>query len=650
MVTSQSKNFSVWAKSFFGLFLERLFIHQLEASEIESLKEEMDKKNLQDEWKRKFWFPIEKGALKFILAEEISFALLSNLASLDEFQQVRADARSCTGHRCPFSSQCSYVSGLKNAKEANIIIANHSLMYNWPRSFPRPAFIIVDEAHRLEEETTRAFSIQMSSKQLEHLLLQLKNFQGAGALFYLLQHPEISGEKIKDQNQDELVNEQIKQNAWIEKVRQDVADIRLQIEEVWPIMMVKVELFFKKGSYYNSDFWNERPFPAQRECQDQVLNTIVSALEKVHLLIKSLIEIFIPYSGRWEAKNLKDPQLIKALTVFERFFMNLEEVMQPLQIFLDFWAQEEPSTDLALSLRYLEKEGLELLASPIDVGKQVYDGLLQTSEAVVMTSATLGHGGIESKEIGVEWPTGYLYVDQKKRFRSTLYLPNVFNYAENAKVYLCSDVPSMHSKDFVGHILSQTKAIVEKLEGRSLYLFSSRVRFEAAVEYLIANPPLGLPLFVQGTSTKVIDEFRRTEGRGILIGMEAFAEGIDLPGKLLQCVFIDKIPDLRLDYVIQKRRDYFDRHIGQEFTQYYLSHRALYLLQKLGRLLRTESDHGGCFVFDSRIQKWKGRTLENFIQLLHPYKAQIRTTELAKSEFFDFMNPPKTIDPENQFG
>ena len=56
----------------------------------------------------------------------------------------------------------------------------------------------------------------------------------------------------------------------------------------------------------------------------------------------------------------------------------------------------------------------------------------------------------------------------------------------------------------------------------------------------------------------IVDEFKKAEN-GILLGMESLKEGIDIPGESLQFVFIDKIPDLRMDLVINDRRDFLKK-------------------------------------------------------------------------------------------
>lgn len=128
-----------------------------------------------------------------------------------------------------------------------------------------------------------------------------------------------------------------------------------------------------------------------------------------------------------------------------------------------------------------------------------------------------------------------------------------------------------------------------------------------------------IPVFIQGLGKNVVEEFKK-EDSAILIGMETFGEGIDIPGEKLQFIVVDKIPDLRQDLVIQKRRDFFEFKFSNEFTDYFLANRTRSLHQKFGRLLRTESDHGAILVIDNRVKKWKGNTFKSFIKLMEPYQ------------------------------
>ena len=186
------------------------------------------------------------------------------------------------------------------------------------------------------------------------------------------------------------------------------------------------------------------------------------------------------------------------------------------------------------------------------------------------------------------------------------------------------------------HNLAKIKPLIRKLNGKTLLLFSAKARFEIAREILLKEFEGQIPLFIQGMGTNVVEDYKRSSS-GILLGMESFGEGIDIPGDALQFIFIDKIPDLRMDLVVNERRDFFEANLGNEFTDYYLAHRTRSLHQKLGRLLRTESDFGGVIIVDNRVKSWKGKTMEKMVKLMEPYSLLRAPIEEACLEIEEFI-------------
>ena len=231
--------------------------------------------------------------------------------------------------------------------------------------------------------------------------------------------------------------------------------------------------------------------------------------------------------------------------------------------------------------------------------------------------------------------TGYTYLPQDKRFKTGLFLEAVYDYKNNSKVFLSSDTRNISDPMFVPDVLKQVNPLISKLGGRTLWLFSSRLRFEAATDIILKEFEGKIPVFVQGLGKNVVEEFKR-EDAAILIGMESFGEGIDIPGEKLQFIVVDKIPDVRQDLVIQKRRDFFEFKFGNEFNDYFLAHRTRSLHQKFGRLLRTENDHGAILLVDNRVKKWKGGTLKTFQKLMEPYQIISAPLEKACQEIADY--------------
>mgnify|MGYP001246725150 CR=1 FL=1 len=397
------------------------------------------------------------------------------------------------------------------------------------------------------------------------------------------------------------------------------------LDDQLPLIKDQAEKYFKKMPRYTSIYWNELPLDRKLLERDFSGKKIVQHLESTFNILSLTMNLLLPHASRFEAKSFNDDSMIKAWTRFENFFQQLNEVISTIDDIFKFsnQKQETKTQDLERtnSFKYHEEYGYSFNCAPINVGKVIHDSLLQTSQSVVFTSATLGnaHGNVGSK--GVEWATGYLYLPNDRRFKTGLYLPSVFDYKNKTKVYLCDDTPVLWSDDFIEKTLSQACRVTQDIGGRSLFLFSAKTRFEKAREYLLDKFEGTIPTFIQGMSNNIVDEFKKSE-RGILIGMESLGEGIDIPGDGLQFVFIDKIPDLRMDLVINDRRDFFEKTIGNEFSDYYLSNRTRALHQKLGRLIRTDDDFGGVIIVDSRIKRWKGRTIETLNRLMEPYRIE----------------------------
>ncbi|MCP4911626.1 MAG: hypothetical protein GY909_00795 [Oligoflexia bacterium] len=553
---------------------------------------------------------------KAILRDDLPFSFkIKNESFREKEKNLAVDFRACTGNKCPFHQDCSYIRGLREAKDSDIIVGNHSLMFSWPRSFPRPAHVLVDEAHKIEEETTRAFSYEVTSDDLQGLIKTLSNLQGVGSLFYLLSRFE---------------HEPGASTPEITKLRERAYETAQMMKEHLDPLPDQFETYFKKMPRYTDTFWNELPMINGQKVNDQLGQSIFNHLDSLKFIVQNFSSDLLPYVSRWEVKDLEDDQDAIALTRFETFTGQLDDLQVALEVLME---NKEGYTH---TVKYHEKHGFLLSSSPINVGKMLHDQLLSTSSSVVYTSATLGNAHGDQGIKGVEWATGYSYLEPERRFKSGLFLPAPYDYKKTTRVYVCDDVPGFYQQNFVQDTLKPVIELIKKLHGRTLLLYSAKARFEVAREILLKEFEGKINLYIQGMGANVVEEFKKDE-HGILMGMESFGEGIDIPGEKLQFVFIDKIPDLRIDKVINDRRDFYDAHIGNEFTDYYLAHRTRKLHQKLGRLIRREGDIGGVVVVDSRIKKWKGRTMEKLVRMMEPYELKKASLEEACENIYEFI-------------
>ena len=137
--------------------------------------------------------------------------------------------------------------------------------------------------------------------------------------------------------------------------------------------------------------------------------------------------------------------------------------------------------------------------------------------------------------------------------------------------------------------------------GRTLALFTSWRAMQAAVEAV--TPRVDTPVLAQGQLPKpaLVDAFAADEATSLFATM-GFWQGIDVPGRTLSLVVVDRLPFPRPDDpLLQARRDLVGR--GKAFSVVDLPRAATLLAQGAGRLIRTATDRGVVAVLDPRLAK-----------------------------------------------
>ena len=89
---------------------------------------------------------------------------------------------------------------------------------------------------------------------------------------------------------------------------------------------------------------------------------------------------------------------------------------------------------------------------------------------------------------------------------------------------------------------------------------------------------------------------------GILLGTNAFWEGVDLAGNLLEILIIVKMPfDVPTEPLVKAYGDLIESQGGSRFMNYALPESVIRFRQGFGRLIRTTYDEGIFIVMDDRI-------------------------------------------------
>jgi ATP-dependent DNA helicase DinG len=140
----------------------------------------------------------------------------------------------------------------------------------------------------------------------------------------------------------------------------------------------------------------------------------------------------------------------------------------------------------------------------------------------------------------------------------------------------------------------------------------------------------GRPLLIQGDSPRddLLRRFRE-HGNAVLLGTGSFWEGVDVRGKALTIVAIDKLPFASpADPLMMARLEYIRRQGGNGFTAHQLPLAVLSLKQGAGRLLRDETDYGVVVLCDPRISSKSYGSV--FIESMKPMPHTESITEVSK--------------------
>ncbi|HUO47558.1 MAG TPA: ATP-dependent DNA helicase [Acidimicrobiales bacterium] len=227
---------------------------------------------------------------------------------------------------------------------------------------------------------------------------------------------------------------------------------------------------------------------------------------------------------------------------------------------------------------------LSLRLAPIEVGAQLAARLWPNVTAV-LTSATVPPM-VEARLGLPAQDTDHLDVGSP------------FPYRTNALLYVPSSLPDRRAPGAEAAIHEELARLIRAAGGRTLALFTSWRAMQGAHEAL--QPVLEFPLLAQNDLPKarLVAAFAEDE-HACLFATMSFWQGIDVPGRTLSVVCIDRIPFPRPDDpLLQARRD---RAGEAAFRVVDLPRAATLLAQGAGRLIRSASDTGVVAVLDRRL-------------------------------------------------
>ncbi|QYJ80583.1 ATP-dependent DNA helicase [Shewanella acanthi] len=232
-----------------------------------------------------------------------------------------------------------------------------------------------------------------------------------------------------------------------------------------------------------------------------------------------------------------------------------------------------------------------LRISPINIARECQQ-LFVPEVSWIFTSATLQVNcslGHFANELGI------------KDARSQI-LDSPFDYPRQALFCVPRQLSNVsNQQQALKQLVDVCAKAIEAAQGRTFILFTSHKMLEQTAIALRSR--VQYPLLVQGQAGKqsLLTKFRQL-GNAVLLGTSSFWEGVDVRGKLLSCVIIDKLPFVSPDDPLYRARaDNISRQGGDPFNQVSLPQAIIALKQGVGRLIRDEKDCGVLILCDNRI-------------------------------------------------
>jgi ATP-dependent DNA helicase DinG len=246
----------------------------------------------------------------------------------------------------------------------------------------------------------------------------------------------------------------------------------------------------------------------------------------------------------------------------------------------------------------LRGRSFRLHQTPLDVAQRFPAGLAEFGCPCIYTSATLSVNG-DFTHFAARLGLGDV---------PTAYWPSPFAYARQALLYLPEGLPDPREPGYTALAVERAVPLIRLAGGRTFFLFTSHRALAAAAP--LVRAALDYPVFVQGERprTELLEAFRAS-GNGVLLGTASFWEGVDVRGRALGCVIIDKLPFAPPDDpVLQARLRRMEEEGRSPFPEFQLPEAVIALRQGVGRLIRDAADSGVVMICDPRlVQKPYGK-------------------------------------------
>ena len=530
-------------------------------------------------------------------------AFLAASVPLRELTDRRGE---CIYAACPHYRTCFIEKGLRRARYAPLVIANHALVMAQATSDgirgeeaddvapERRVRYVFDEGHHVFDAADSAFSAHLSGSEMVELRRWLRGPEGRSSRARGL-NERVRELVAEDAEATAALDEALAASAalaadgWLARIKG--GGPRGTAETFLALVYSHVRA---RSSDADSQYGSEAEV---HPLSDELRQSARALGHSLARLIAPLARLAAALRRRLDTEaaeldsNLR-VRLEAAARGIERRGRLLIPAWRDMLAALEEDEREEPQFAdwFEISRDDARDADVGLKRHWIDPTIPFAETILKPAHGALITSATLRDiGGAETEDWrSAEVRVGAHHLPEPP---SRALFGSPFDWPRQARIIVVRDV----ERRDVDQLAAAYRELFLAAAGGALGLFTA-VRMLKAVHSRIIAPlaDAGLTLYAQhvdALDTGTLVDLFRAEENACLLGTDALRDGVDVPGRSLRLCVFDKVPWPKPTILHKARRERFGKSYDDLIAR-------LRLKQAFGRLIRSETDKGIFVILD----------------------------------------------------
>ncbi|MBK8025927.1 MAG: DEAD/DEAH box helicase family protein [Chloroflexi bacterium] len=493
------------------------------------------------------------------------------------WHHMSADRDRCSLDQCrSMGGTCPFYRARQNAEAARLVIVNHALLMADAQSdnpiIPAYDYLIVDEAHQLEDAATNGLARRLDAVSLHRQIADLGDSRSG-----------LLGKLLETMRRVAPVKTQERFAAFIGDVAGVLRAMRVHVNRLFDAFRSLLqEIDLPQETYSSVRLTNQ----IRSRTEFASLQNVWHELNDYFEGLSSALQQVVSAANRVESMRESDlgdilSGIASAAQWFEEMREHLNGLIHMPRPNMIYWVQVGQTLDY-----------VALHSTPLRVGTLLNQYFWEAKRSVILTSATLRANGdfkFIQDRLGAE------NID-------TIEIGSPFNYKSSTLVFLPEDMPDPNDKQRYQHQVERTLIdLASALNGRILALFTSYAHLRQTAYAITPRLALGnIAVYDQsdGSSRQALLDGFKSDERAILMGTRSFWEGVDIPGERLSALVILRLPfSVPSDPIVSARSETYQ----DAFHDYSLPDAVVRFRQGFGRLIRSSTDRGVVVILDARV-------------------------------------------------